>query len=129
MMIHRTAFGSIERFLGILTEHYAGAFPAWLAPIQARVITVADRHLPFASEVAARLEQRDFRVDVDARNERVGYKIRDGELEKIPYLLVVGDKELDAWAVSVRQRGVGDLGDIPVEEFAARLTEEIAQKR
>lgn len=128
VMIHRTAFGSIERFLGILTEHFAGAFPAWLAPVQARVITVADRHIPFATEVAASLEQRDFRVDVDDRNERVGYKIRDGELEKIPYLLVVGDKEAEARTVSVRKRGQGDLGMITIEEFAAQLAREIVQK-
>ncbi len=128
VMIHRTAFGSIERFLGILTEHYAGAFPAWLAPVQARVITVADRHIPVASEVAASLEQRDFRVEVDDRNERVGYKIRDGELEKIPYLLVVGDKEAEAGAVSVRKRGQGDLGRISVGDFAVQLASDIAQK-
>jgi len=128
VMIHRTAFGSIERFLGILTEHYAGAFPAWLAPVQARVLTVADRHIPYATEVAATLEQHDFRVEVDDRNERVGYKIRDGELEKIPYLLVVGDKEAEAGAVSVRKRGQGDLGRISVDDFAVQLAGAIAQK-
>jgi threonyl-tRNA synthetase len=128
-MIHRTAFGSIERFLGILTEHYAGAFPAWLAPVQARVIAVADRHLSFATEVAAELEGKGFRVDVDDRNERVGYKIRDGELEKIPYLLVVGDKEMETRAVSVRKRGQGDLGQIPLAEFAGQLSGEVAQKK
>jgi threonyl-tRNA synthetase len=129
VMIHRVAFGSIERFLGILTEHYAGAFPAWLAPVQARVITVADRHLPFAAEVAASLEEKGFRVEVDDRNERVGYKIRDGELEKVPYLLVVGDKETEARAVSVRKRGQGDLGRIPMAEFAGQLAGEVAQKK
>jgi threonyl-tRNA synthetase len=128
VMIHRVAFGSIERFLGILTEHYAGAFPAWLAPVQARVITVADRHLHFAAEVAASLEEQGFRVEVDDRNERVGYKIRDGELEKIPYLLVVGDREVEARAVSVRQRGRGDLGRVPLAGFAAQLAGEVAQK-
>jgi threonyl-tRNA synthetase len=128
VMIHRTAFGSIERFLGILTEHYAGAFPAWLAPVQARVITVADRHGSFAAEVAAGLEARGFRVEVDERNERVGYKIRDGELEKIPYLLVVGDREVEAGAVSVRKRGEGDLGSVPWQEFAERLAADIAGK-
>jgi threonyl-tRNA synthetase len=129
VMIHRVAFGSIERFLGILTEHYAGAFPVWLAPVQARVITVADRHLPFATEVAAGLEEKGFRVEVDDRNERVGYKIRDGELEKVPYLLVVGDKETEARAVSVRKRGQGDLGRIPMAEFAGQLAGEVAQKK
>ena len=129
VMIHRTAFGSIERFLGILTEHYAGAFPAWLAPVQVRVITVADRHRPFATEVAAGLEEKGFRVEVDDRNERVGYKIRDGELEKVPYLLVVGDKETETRAVSVRKRGQGDLGQIPLAEFAGQLAGEVAQKK
>ncbi len=129
VMIHRVAFGSIERFLGILTEHYAGAFPLWLAPVQARVITVADRHLPFAAEVTAWLEEQGFRVDLDERNERVGHKIRDGELEKIPYLLVVGDKEREARSVSIRQRGRGDLGSVPLAEFAAQLAGEIAGKK
>jgi threonyl-tRNA synthetase len=129
VMIHRVAFGSIERFLGILTEHYAGAFPAWLAPVQVRVVAVADRHLPFATEVAAGLEEKGFRVDVDDRNERVGYKIRDGELEKIPYLLVIGDKETEALAVSVRKRGQGDLGLIPVAEFVDQLAADVAQKK
>jgi threonyl-tRNA synthetase len=128
VMIHRVAFGSIERFLGILTEHYAGAFPAWLAPVQARVLTVADRHLDFAAEVSASLEEQGFRVDVDGRNERVGYKIRDGELEKIPYLLVVGDKEMEARSVSVRKRGQGDLGKMAMPEFISRLTADIGQK-
>ena len=128
VMIHRVAFGSIERFLGILTEHYAGAFPVWLAPVQARVITVADRHLPYAAEVAASLEEQGFRVDVDGRNERVGHKIRDGELEKIPYLLVVGDKETEDRAVSVRQRGQGDLGRMTVPEFAGQLAGEVGNK-
>jgi threonyl-tRNA synthetase len=128
VMIHRVAFGSIERFLGILTEHYAGAFPVWLAPVQARVITVADRHMSFAAEVAASLEEQGFRADVDDRNERVGYKIREGELEKVPYLLVVGDKETEARSVSVRKRGQGDLGRITVQEFAGQLAGEVASK-
>ncbi len=128
VMIHRVAFGSIERFLGILTEHYAGAFPVWLAPVQARVITVADRHQPYAAEVAASLEEQGFRVDVDGRNERVGHKIRDGELEKIPYLLVVGDKETEDRAVSVRQRGQGDLGRMTLPEFAGQLAGEVGNK-
>ena len=128
MMIHRTVFGSMERFIGILTEHFAGAFPTWLAPVQARVITVTDRHAAFAAEVAASLGKPDFRVEVDDRNEKVGYKIREGQLEKIPYMLVVGDKEMEARSVSVRKRGQGDLGQIPVEDFVAQLAGDIVQK-
>ncbi|MDH7578399.1 MAG: threonine--tRNA ligase [Bacillota bacterium] len=129
VMIHRVVFGSIERFLGILTEHYAGAFPAWLAPVQVKVISVASRHAPYAGEVAHLLEERGIRVEVDDRNERVGYKIREGELEKVPYLLVVGDQEVETRAVRVRARGRGDQGPADLEQFYRQLKEEIKQKQ
>lgn len=128
VMIHRVIFGSIERFLGILTEHYAGAFPVWLAPVQVKVLTVASRHTPYASEVAGYLEREGIRVEQDDRNERVGYKIREGELEKVPYLLVVGDREVESRTVRVRRRGYGDQGAARLEDFTAVLKDEIARK-
>lgn len=128
VMIHRVIFGSIERFLGILTEHYGGAFPVWLAPVQVKVLTVASRHAEYAADIAHRLEQEGIRVEVDDRNERVGYKIREGEVEKVPYLLVIGDKEVSSAMVSVRKRGVGDQGVCPLQEFMDSVKEEIEQK-
>lgn len=128
VMIHRVVFGSIERFLGILTEHYAGAFPAWLAPVQVKVISVASRHIPFVCEVARYLEENGIRVEADDRNERVGYKIREGEIEKVPYLLVVGDQEVESRSVRVRKRGQGDLGPFELGEFLKKIKEEIQDK-
>ncbi|MGB9791570.1 MAG: threonine--tRNA ligase [Thermacetogeniaceae bacterium] len=129
VMIHRVVFGSIERFIGILTEHYAGAFPLWLAPVQVKVLSVASRHVPYAKEVAKRLDECGFRVEVDEENERVGYKIRKGEMEKVPYMLVVGDHEVNNNTVSVRKRGVGDQGSMSLDEFILTLRQEIEQKR
>lgn len=129
VMIHRVIFGSIERFIGILTEHYAGAFPLWLAPVQVKVLSVASRHVPYAKEVAKRLDECGIRVEVDEENERVGYKIRKGEMEKVPYLLVVGDQEVSSNTVSVRKRGVGDQGSMNLDEFIMSLRQEIEQKR
>ena len=100
----------MERFIGILTEHYAGAFPVWLAPIQARIIPITERHHSYAHELAAEMKEAGIRVDVDARSEKMGYKIREGQLQKIPYMLVVGDKEVESRTVSVRKRGEGDIG-------------------
>jgi threonyl-tRNA synthetase len=128
VMIHRVIFGSIERFLGILTEHYAGAFPVWLAPVQVKVLTVASRHTSYAVEVADYLEQAGIRAEVDVRNERVGYKIRDGELEKVPYLLVLGDQEVESHTVRERKRGSGDQGAFRLDEFAAKVKDEIVKK-
>ena len=110
VMLHRTVLGSIERFLGILIEHYGGAFPVWLAPVQASVLPVADRHNGYAAEVAARLEAVGLRAEVDDRTESVGRKIRDNEVKKLPFMLVVGDREAEAGNVSVRSHGRGDLG-------------------
>lgn len=129
VMIHRVVFGSIERFLGILTEHYGGAFPLWLAPVQVKVITVASRHVDYAASVAHQLEQESIRVEVDDRNERVGYKIREGEVEKVPYLLVLGDQEVESGLIRVRKRGAGDQGPARLPEFVANLKEEIEQKK
>jgi len=125
VMIHRVVFGSMERFIGILTEHYAGAFPVWLAPIQARIIPITERHHSYAHELAAEMKEAGIRVDVDARSEKMGYKIREGQLQKIPYMLVVGDKEVESRTVSVRKRGEGDLGSRPSTDFINELVREI----
>jgi threonyl-tRNA synthetase len=109
-MVHRAILGSLERFIGILTEHCAGAFPVWLAPVQARVLTVTEAHNRFADKVRAFLRERGLRVEVDLRNEKLGYKVRAAQMEKIPYALVVGEKELEAGGVNVRLLGGETLG-------------------
>jgi threonyl-tRNA synthetase len=126
VMIHRALLGSMERFAGILIEHYGGRFPLWLAPVQVLVLPVADRHNPRAAEVADELGSRGFRVRVDERTESVGRKIRDAELSKAPYMLVVGDKEADAGTVSVRHHDQGDLGAVSLDDLTARLEREVA---
>jgi threonyl-tRNA synthetase len=127
VMIHRAIYGTYERLLGILVEHYAGAFPLWLAPVQAVIIPVADRHLPYAEEVAAGLRGADLRVEVDARGERMQAKIRDAQLQKIPYMLVVGDKEAEAGAVAVRERSGENRGPLPLADFLALAQERLRQ--
>ena len=126
VMIHRALMGSFERFIGILIEHYAGEFPLWLAPVQAIVLPIADRHLEYARDVAARLEAAELRVEVDERSESVGRKIRDAELRKIPYMLVVGDKEAETGTVAVRRHREGDVGTEAVDAALERLRAEIA---
>jgi threonyl-tRNA synthetase len=120
-MIHRALLGSFERFIGILIEHYAGEFPLWLAPLQALVLPIADRHVEFANLVAGELREAGMRVEVDDRSESVGKKIREGELRKAPYMLIVGDKESLEDRVSVRKHREGDLGAMSVEEFLSRV--------
>jgi threonyl-tRNA synthetase len=127
-MVHRAILGSLERFMGVLIEHFAGAFPVWIAPIQARVLPIADRHLPFAEGVVRRLREAGIRTDVDARSERVNYKIREAQLQKIPYMLVVGDKEVDADSVAVRLRSGENLGPMTVSDFSAYAKRAIASK-
>jgi threonyl-tRNA synthetase len=124
-MIHRALVGSMERFMGVLIEHYAGAFPVWLAPVQAILIPIADRHLGFAYEVAERLKESGIRVEVDARSERMNAKIRDAQLQKVPYMLVVGDREAKTGEVSVRLRSEEDLGAISVEDFISKISKEV----
>jgi len=124
VMIHRALLGSMERFAGILIEHYAGRFPAWLAPVQAIVLPVSDRHAEFAAQVAAELRAAGARVAVDERSESVGKKVRDAELGRYPYMLVVGDREQEEGAVAVRSHEEGELGAMPAAEFAARLASE-----
>ncbi|HWE25584.1 MAG TPA: threonine--tRNA ligase, partial [Myxococcales bacterium] len=129
VLMHRAIYGSFERFIAILVEHYAGNFPVWLAPVQARVITVADRHMPWAREVAQRLQSRGLRIEVDETSEKLGAKIRDAQLQKIPYTLVIGDKEVDQQAVAPRRHGEGkdaEMGTLPIADFEAQLTKEAA---
>ena len=129
VVIHRVAFGSIERFLGILIEHYAGKFPTWLSPVQVKLITVADRHEAFARNVKNVLESYDLRVEMDLRHESVGYKIREARLERNPYMLVIGDKELEENMLSVRSRDEGQLADMSIEDFIERLLDEVVLKK
>ena len=127
-MVHRAILGSMERFMGVLIEHYGGAFPLWLAPVQAMVIPIADRHLEYAENVKSQLVAEGFRAGVDARGERMNLKIRSAQLHKIPYMLVVGDKELEQAAVSVRHREEGDLGPMPISELVTRLGNEVRRR-
>jgi threonyl-tRNA synthetase len=128
VVIHRAIFGSLERFIAILIEHFAGAFPLWFAPLQARVLPIADRHVDYARRVERQLADAGLRVDLDARQEKINYKIREAQLQKIPYMLVIGDREQADSAVAVRSRARGDLGARPVAAFTADALAEIAQK-
>jgi len=125
-MVHRAILGSVERFFGVLLEHYAGAFPLWLAPVQAVIVPIADRHLEYAGQVQDTLAKAGFRVEVDSRGDRMNQKIRNAQMQKVPYMLVVGDKEAEAGSVSVRHRDEGDLGPMPIASFKERLGEEAA---
>ena len=127
VMIHRAPFGSLERFMGVLIEHFAGAFPLWLAPVQAVVIPISDRHVEYADRVKGRLGDGGLRVEVDRRGERMQAKIRDAQLQKVPYMLVVGDKEAASEAVAVRSRDRGDLGALPLEQFLGQAHAELTE--
>ena len=128
IMIHRVVFGSIERFIGILTEHFAGAFPTWLAPVQVKFLPIADRHADYAREIMEKLEAKGIRCELDDRSEKTGFKIRAAQMEKVPYMIIVGDKDVEAGTVSVRSRKNGDEGATTVDEFVARIEKEIAEK-
>ena len=128
VVIHRAIFGSFERFIAILIEHYGGAFPLWLAPVQAVVLPISDRHLDYAASIRERLRAAGLRADLDERQEKIGYKIREAQLQKIPYMLVVGDKEVAEGAVSVRSRSGGDLGPDGVDEFVRKARLEMSSK-
>jgi threonyl-tRNA synthetase len=128
LMVHRALYGSIERFFGILVEHYAGAFPVWLAPVQAIVLPITDRSVDYAKQVQKRLNSAGFRAELDARSEKVNFKIREAQLQKIPYMLVIGDREAQSEQVSVRNRKHGDQGAVPFEEFLKRLTGVVSSK-
>jgi len=128
VMIHRVVFGSIERFIGILTEHFAGAFPAWLAPVQVKVMPITDRQLEYADQVFRELDALGIRVELDARNEKVNYKIREAQAQKVPYMLVIGDREAAAGTVAVRHRGRGDLGAVELGRFTDEIVKEIKDR-
>ena len=128
IMIHRVVFGSIERFIGILTEHFAGAFPTWLAPVQVKFLPIADRHADYAREIMEKPEAKGIRCELDDRSEKTGFKIRAAQMEKVPYMIIVGDKDVEAGTVSVRSRKNGDEGATTVDEFVARIEKEIAEK-
>jgi len=117
VMVHRALFGSIERFFGVLIEHYTGAFPVWLAPVQAVVLPISDKHAPYAREVQEELRRANVRVQLDDRNEKLNARIRDAQLQKVPFMLVVGDREAQNRTVSVRRRDTGDAGTRPLAEF------------
>ncbi len=129
IVIHRALLGSIERFFGILIEHYAGNFPLWLAPTQVMVLPIADRHFEFAEKVVDQLRNANLRVETDKRNEKIGFKIREAEVQKIPYMLIIGDKEVESGRVSVRHKGEGDLGSMDVDQIRDRLLEEIKEDK
>ena len=129
VMIHRVVYGSIERFIGILIEHYAGAFPAWLAPTQVRILPITDKHVAYAKELSDKMFSLGLRVMLDDRNEKIGYKIREAQVQKIPYMLVVGDKEVEEKAVAVRRRSEGDIGVMGADDFITMLQKEIAEKK
>jgi len=128
VMIHRVVFGSIERFIAILTEHYAGAFPTWLAPVQVKILPIADKHHDYVLDLQKKFEEKGIRVEVDLRNEKVGYKIREAQLEKVPYMLVIGDKEVDSRSVAVRSRKDGDQGSLSIDEFIDKVLDEVKRK-
>ena len=125
IMIHRAIFGSFDRFIGIITEHFAGAFPTWLAPVQIRILPIADKHKEYSEKLKKQLEDLDLKVELDEREEKIGYKIREAQLQKIPYMLIIGDKEVEANAVGVRSRKDGDIGQMSIEDFIQKIQEEI----
>lgn len=128
VMLHRAGYGSLERFIGILIEHYAGAFPTWIAPVQAKIIPVTDKNLEYAKSVAAAMSESDVRVEVEEANETLGYKIRKAQMEKVPYMIIVGDQEMKSHTISVRSRKNGDLGSQSLPMFVANLIREIKER-
>ena len=128
IMIHRACFGSMERFIGILTEHYAGAFPTWMAPVQVKVLPISEKHVEYANQLAKQMRHDYVRVEVDDRGEKIGYKIRQAQMEKVPYMLVVGDKEMEDNSVNVRKHGGDELGTVPFDEFFNSIKIEIKER-
>ena len=125
VMLHRVIFGSVERFIGILIENYAGAFPTWLAPVQAKILPISDKHLEYAKKVSKELEEKGIRTEIDERAEKIGYKIREAQLQKVPYMLIVGDKEEQEGKIGVRDRKQGDIGSMSLDEFENKVQEEV----
>jgi threonyl-tRNA synthetase len=129
LIIHRAPLGTHERFIGFLLEHYAGKFPTWLAPVQVKILPISDKFMDYAKSVLAKLKKLDIRVEIDDRNEKIGKKIRDTELMRVPYMLVVGEKEASEGKIAIRRQGKGDLGAKAVDEFAAEIAAEIKERR
>ena len=129
VMLHRAILGSLERFIGILIEEYAGTFPVWLSPVQVMVLDIADRHADYAFQIMRELEQQGIRVKIDLRNEKIGFKIREHSMQRVPYLVIVGDKELENQTITVRTQKGEDLGSLSISEFDERLKQEIADRK
>jgi threonyl-tRNA synthetase len=129
VMIHRAPFGSMERFIAVLIEHCAGKFPLWLAPTQVKLLPISDKFMPYAEIVSTQLKNVDIRVEIDDRNEKIGKKIRDTELAKIPFMLVLGEKEMNEGKVAIRRQGKGDIGVAPIAEFIDLINEEVKSKK
>ena len=127
VMLHRAILGSFERFIGVLIEHYAGAMPTWLSPVQAVLLNITDKQADYVLKTQENLKNQGFRVDADLRNEKVGFKIREHTLQKTPYMLVVGDKEVESGTIAVRTRGGEDLGTMTIDEFSSHLRQDVAQ--
>ena len=127
VMLHRVVFGSIERFIGVLIEHYAGAFPTWLAPVQVKILTISDKQKEYADELVKQFMKEGIRAELDDREEKIGYKIREAQLQKIPYMLIIGDKEVEANAVGVRSRSDGDIGAMGLEDFISKIKKEVEE--
>jgi threonyl-tRNA synthetase len=128
-MLHRAVLGSLERFIGILIEEYAGTFPLWLSPVQVVVMNIASRHEEYAGQVRQELEKQGFRVKIDLRNEKIGFKIREHSMQRVPYLLIIGDKEMEDQTIAVRSQKGEDLGSLPIDMLVERLNKEIADKK
>ena len=128
VMLHRVVYGSIERFIGILIENYAGAFPVWMAPVQVRILPITERHAAYAEELYKKMFDLGLRIEVDARNEKTGYKIRESQVKKTPYTLVVGDQEMESGTVAFRKYGEKDSTVLPVADFIALVQEKIATR-
>jgi threonyl-tRNA synthetase len=128
IMVHRVAFGSIERFIGILIEHFAGKFPVWLSPLQVKILPITDRQIEYANALCQKMKAVGIRVKVDDRSEKIGYKIREAQMEKVPYMLVVGEKEASEGLVAVRRRDKGDIGAVSADEFIQTVLGDIADK-
>ena len=128
IMVHRVVFGSIERFIGILIEHFAGKFPVWLSPLQVKILPITDKQEGYARELCEKMKAAGIRVAVDDRNEKIGYKIREAQMEKVPYMLVVGANEAEAGQVAVRRRDKGDMGAVAADEFIQTVKKDIADK-
>jgi threonyl-tRNA synthetase len=129
VMLHRAILGSLERFVGILIEEYAGSMPLWLAPIQAVIVNITDKQRQFTEEVATKLNNLGFRVESDLRNEKIGLKIREHSMQRVPYILVIGDREMEDGAVAVRARGGEDLGTVKIDQFIERLQQDLKERK